>query len=654
MKTIMGLRTAFSSLTIVFCIIAFSGNVAAQTLPSATQLLARASVKSYPRTIDVAALKSGIDWDGRWVIAQRKLSYQYADILPPEPLIGTTAGALQSIIQTEEDKTLLAAAVWLRTGSPAAAAEAKRRALNLASWSPAGMTGFPSINDQAARSVTVALVLAYDWLYGQWTPAEQTLLLSAIRPRLLAILSNVPYGLNNGLVLDAWPYGSHRQMTMAATTVICTVLGGRGDSLYDQCVIDIVPRYLARPVPWGVNDGGYSQGTNYAHWDLQWGHFRFWAMLKQVVSVDLWQTAWAKGYINYMAYFLPPGTAKGMFGDNAETNWSGVWATQGKTYAGYLPSPLANWYARNLSGEEKPQLTLLLAPQQNMSLISTVLPTGTANGVLIPSIGWAAMHSDLGNPLRTSVYFKSSPYGSYNHSHADQNSFILHAGGQVLAIDSGYYDSHGSAHWQNWYKQTKAHNAITYDGGLGQTVTAISGDTTGMDAKGAITQFSTTANYDLVTGDALPAYGGALTTAVRSMVYLRPNTLVVFDSLTSVTPRTWEWNAHALSKMAVISSNNIKITQGGVLLCVRQVAGPSVAFSQTNLFSTPPNGTYSNQWHGTFSSLEKSTTALFVTVLEVGCTNAPLTVVGTGNSRTVTMLGYNLNFSGNAVTVATR
>ena len=135
------------------------------------------------------------------------------------------------------------------------------------------------------------------------------------------------------------------------------------------------------------------------------------------------------------------------------------------------------------------------------------------------------------------------------------------------------------------------------------------------------------------------------------MVYLRPNTLVVFDSLTSATPHTWEWNVHALMPMIIKDARNIEINQGGVRLCVRQVAGPNVAFNQTNLFTVAPSGTYPNQWHGIFSSLVKSTTALFVTVLEVGCGNAPLTVVGADDSRVVTILGKTLSFNVNAVTV---
>jgi hypothetical protein len=643
-KNLPKIRERFSLIGCLVCafyLVIFGDNLAAQALPSATELLARATAKPHPRAIDVVALRAIQDWDNRWSSADWIfVNRQYMAVLPTEPPVGTPPSTLQSIASGEEDSILLAAALWLRTGNPAAAFEVKRRALNLASWAPSGTTGYLS-HDQSGRSVTRALTLAYDWLYGQWTEDEQKRLLSAIKPRVLDILSNGPYGLDNGQALVRQPYDSHRSVTTAHTALICSVLAGK-DSVYDQCLTNILPGYLARPIPWGINDGGYANGTEYAKWDMQYAHFGIWEMLNQIVGVNLWKTSWALNHGKYLTYFLPPGTPSGAFGDAAERNSSNVWATEGKTYAAYLPSPLADWYARNLMGEWSAQLALLLAPQRDMSRISTSLPSGTAHGIHIPSIGWVAMHSDLGNLSRISVYMKSSPYGSYNHSHADQNSFVIHADGKILAADSGYYDDYNSPHWKGWYKATRAHNAITFDGQQGQMH-----DT--MAAKGVIAQFVNTPKYDLVTGDARAAYGGKLTKAVRSMVYLRPNTLVVFDMLASDTPRIWEWNIHTLNMMKIKDARNIEINQGGVRMCVRQVAGPDVIFSQTDKFTVAPAGIFPNQWHGTFSSTVKSMDAIFITVLEVGCGNTLVTVTGNSKGHDVTVMGSTFSFDGAAI-----
>ena len=57
------------------------------------------------------------------------------------------------------------------------------------------------------------------------------------------------------------------------------------------------------------------------------------------------------------------------------------------------------------------------------------------------------------------------------------------------------WGGYGTAHWWQWYKQTRAHNAVTYDGGQGQLVHEAGGY-----APGALTRFEHQAAYDIVQG----------------------------------------------------------------------------------------------------------------------------------------------------------
>src|SRR6267143_599812 len=166
-----------------------------------------------------------------------------------------------------------------------------------------------------------------------------------------------------------------------------------------------------------------------------------------------------------------------------------------------------------------------------------------------------------------------------------------------------------------WYKQTRAHNAVTFDGGKGQVVFEESGE----HRFGAITRFEHQSVYDIVTGDATQAYGGALTEAKRSMVYLRPNLVLVHDRLASATPRQWEWNIHTLNAMTVISDQKISIHNDPQSLCVDILAGPTVRFAQTDLFTADPSGNLPRQWHGQFHSVDLLGSTEFVTLLNVGC-----------------------------------
>ncbi|MBI4754073.1 MAG: heparinase II/III family protein [Betaproteobacteria bacterium] len=573
--------------------------------------------------------------------------------LPSEPIPAAGEHAKHRAMQeiqnasfAEEGRILRLALAWHATGDADLLKAAKLRALHLAGWSPAGATSFRH-HDQSARAVGWALTLAYDWLHDAFTPEERARLLSAIRPRVADMLApsslDNPYGLDMGRKFDRRAHDSHGEVTLARLAVMCTALAGE-DPLFDVCVEEVVPRYLARPLSWGGEEGGFANGTAYAQWDVLYTHFVVWHLLQNALGVDLGQQAWAQGYGRFIAYFLPPGAPTGLFGDGAEKVFRNVWATQARAYAAHLPSPLADWYARNQFGEDPLHLALLLALPRDWNAVPGALPAGTPHAVHLADIGWVAMHSDLGDRARTSVYFKSSPYGSYNHSHADQNGFVIHARGRALAIDSGYYDYYSSPHWKDWYKQTRAHNAITFDGGQGQMH-----DT--MAAKGRITQFQNGAQADLASGDATEAYGRTLKRAVRSLVYVRPDMLLVFDDLASDIPRTWEWNLHALSRMKEYAGQALEIEQDAVRLCVRMLAAPEGAFTQTDRFSAGPQGEYPTQWHARYATRHKTAEAQFVALVEVGCGGTEVASRREAGRQVVLLAGRRFEFDGNGVAV---
>jgi hypothetical protein len=282
-------------------------------------------------------------------------------------------------------------------------------------------------------------------------------------------------------------------------------------------------------------------------------------------------------------------------------------------YAQRVPTPLSRRYAEDWGGMAPVDRLYLFAPADGA--YASAGNAELCDSAFFPSIGWTAMHSDLSDPKRTSVYFKASPYGSVNHSHADQNSFVIDAGGARLAIDSGYDDSYRSRHRRDWTAQTMAHNAITFDGGQGQ-------QTQSKAAAGRIKFYSHTPAMDVVVGDATIAYGDALKMARRTLVYLRPDTVLVYDRLESDRPRRWEWNIHSLTRFIEEKPSAVRTGIGATSLCLILLDGPPTRFTQTNAFTEPPKGKrkeYPNQWHGRFTAAEGSTSTEFLVLLSVGC-----------------------------------
>ena len=324
-----------------------------------------------------------------------------------------------------------------------------------------------------------------------------------------------------------------------------------------------------------------------------------------------------------------------------------TWARVAKALDAFAPSPLGHWYTRRMTGEDAARIELLISPRTPSD--KAAFPANTPNAAVFPSIGWAALHSDFSDPERTSVYFKASPYGSYNHSHADQLSFVVHAKGRRLAFATGYYDGYRTPHWVNWYKQTRAANAITFDGGKGQ----------GLDERafsGEITRFETHAAYDVVSGRADKAYGNALKRAERDIVFVRPATIIVRDRLAAAGAHTWEWNIHSAQRMTAVSPRKVLLRDGPAQMCVEIVAGPEVAFTQSDRFEPPPSGGHAaNEWHGTFATASRSDNAEFLTVMRVGSDCSTPSTAGeparAGDGWRIALEGRIVELSSDRVTV---
>lgn len=159
-------------------------------------------------------------------------------------------------------------------------------------------------------------------------------------------------------------------------------------------------------------------------------------------------------------------------------------------------------------------------------------------------VGWVSLHSALGRPADDiHVTFKSSPYGSFSHSHADQNAFILNAYGDSLAINSAYREFHNSPHHAKWTRQTISKNALLLDG-VGQKAQSKA-------ATGKITRFEETPRTTWTTGDATVAYQtgqkekGRVQRVTRDLVFIDSRYVVLRDRVELASPAKLSWLLHA-------------------------------------------------------------------------------------------------------------
>lgn len=510
--------------------------------------------------------------------------------------------AMWRMMNVEETRVLESAFAAALTKQPSRVDTAVRRVLNLASWNPNGASSYAS-QFQVSRAITRTLAFSYDWLYEFLTPTQRATILNAIKARMPALVDSV-VGTSRNMEQNALnPVGLTNLGVVAA---VSTLMVGELPAASDW-FRKAVPFYTNLLWPWGGDDGGYANGMNYAMWEIA-DALPVWDTLKNAVGLNLADKAYARNFARTLMYFTPPGSRQGVFGDGAEQRMPHIYARYITAYAQRVPVEEMRWLSPQMVGADPSDLALLMS----LPLKSEPVNRDFSNDYFNPSTGWVAMHSNLKARDRISIYFKSSPYGSVSHSHADQNSIVINAAGQPLLIDSGYYDWYGSPHAKAWYKQTVAHNAITFDGGHGQAIMDQS-------AQGSIRLFSTQADYAIAQGDATRAYGGQLKKALRTVVYLRPDRVVILDELESDKARLWELNFHALEAMRW-NSGQLIVSSGNVKACAYVWPAKSLEFKQRSGFDVPPSiPVKEQQWHAVLRSVSPATSATRVTVLDIGC-----------------------------------
>lgn len=493
--------------------------------------------------------------------------------------------------------------------------EAIVRGDQLAALNPNGPTSYQG-QDQVARMIALVLAKGADFLWLDLDAARRAHWLAIAAQRLTPIYADLAVA---GGRLDQSPMDSHGVEALGYLAVTSTLL--LDTTPQAQTWFDFAVRsYIHITHVWSGPEGGFANGSAYGQYttDLQ---LQLWQPLAEMTGVNLFDKPWSRGFANYFMQFIPPGAPRHVFGDVHESKPDPALL---KAYVARQATPAAAWYSSQPGPQENP-ITLLQASYPLPA--DSVDPEPPANAMLFPSIGWAAMHSDIADSARTSVYFKSSPFGAFNHSHGDQNSLIINSDGKPLLIEAGYQDSYASPLSKSWYRQSRAHNAITFDGGKGQF---IEGHYDMRYKNGKITAFTHTPDLDFVEGDAGAAYSNDLSRAKRQVWYSRRHDVVVVrDQLSSATARSFEWNMHAINALHLYPNGRASIENGTATLCLQSLRADE---EQLTSFSAP-NPPLEMQQHAAFIKSSPALTAEFLVVLDIGCKAVATAVLSAPSGR---------------------
>ncbi len=410
---------------------------------------------------------------------------------------------------------------------------ARRWLLHASQWNPEGSTGIESV-DHAAHDVLVGLATAYDALYHDLTPSERDTVRTAIAGRCAALyryLNPFENDPNNN-----HPWFQTTGLAFGALAIWDEVPEAR---TWARFATEI---YVARYLCLGGIDGEWHEGSDY--WTYGLGFvFDFCDAVKSVTGLDLYRHPWLEKTARFKLYVAPPKGPGLSFGDTHNHPPGGEDAAQMFCLASAHRDPYAQWYALQAlaaSDPKRPGLLLRLFLWWDPS-VPAKAPSDLPPSALFREAGWALLHTTLEHQQGIHFALHSGHFYGVGggHSHADQNTFLLFAGGEPLVLDSGCYDYYGSPHFNGWYIHTKAHNTLMVDG-QGQAVQMAG-------AHGAVTRFESTADYDYLCGDASNpvVYQGRVNRFLRHVLFLRKlGCFVLIDEVQTPAPASLDWLLH--------------------------------------------------------------------------------------------------------------
>jgi hypothetical protein len=635
-------------------------------LPGADDAVSAARAKPRPRLLPRpeawrAAIASAIERDGaRRALFDRWMSAAQAQVgapLPVEPGLRTAAGIggaawnqymnqVHAAAESLGQSVVRLAVLSHVADDERLRAEAVRRLLHLARWDPHGMTS-EALQDQANRQVLHGLAAGYDLLFHALDAADRALVERSVAGRVQQQYDGAFATLRSG----ERPYDSHGvtgATFAAAATMLMAGISEANDTMAAQYYRWLVPNLLV----WGDQDGSDGNGHAYGWFNLVAVQPAL-IVMDHVAGAPLAHRGVVRNSPLWQAQFTPPPSAAAAlhgspmsFGDGSDAIYAYMHefhATLSRLWASVLPDgpgrQAASWLwqqhpTRSIAGQQEP-LFLLTAPAA-----PAAMPAALSDAAVFPDAGIVAMHSSLASPTRSSLFFRASRFGTFSHSMADNGSFVLSVGGLPMLVNSGYYDYYWSDHHARYARHTKAKNALTVDGGLGQALDESTGRRTvalSMAAPARLLGFRVDGDRAGASADLTAAYrtlrhdvpqSALLDDYQRSIVYDKARRMAfILDTAGSAGGRTFELNFHAVGPWTTRSDGSRTTSNAAGSICLDVVTrdGSTLAAQQTDRFldldghEVLPTRAHAAHSHLTLSTPAKASAFHAVTVIREDC-----------------------------------
>jgi hypothetical protein len=471
--------------------------------------------------------------------------------------------------------------------------------MEAAAWDPKGSTGY-LYNDEAG--------MPYNYLFSRTYTFVHDLLTEEQRKQCCDVMRIRGEEMYHHLCPDhLWhPYKSHQNRAWHFLGEVAIAFHDEIPEADDWLWFAMNVFENVYPV-WNDSDGGWHEGL--AYWRSYMERFSWWAdVMKAATAIDAYHMPFFSQIGYYPMYVQPPGLTMGGFGDQTTQLKSSGNTRLLSVLARQAQNPYWQWYVDAHgadAGDERDYIGFIRAA--NYPAVSAKPVNELPSSRVFYGVGQAFLHSNLSSAKDdVEIMFKSSPMGTQSHGYDSQNAFMLFAFGEPIFISSGQRDIYGSDHHANWMWETKSVNSITVDG-KGQIKHSPA-------AHGKITTFSTSDQFDFLQGEAGAAYGPPLKRFTRSILFVKPELIVMFDQLESEKPHGFQWLLHSPNEMR-IEEQSIRASNQSAGCRVDLLWPAGLKISQTDKFDPPPRERIKlTQYHLTAATTQPAKSQQFVSI----------------------------------------
>ncbi len=497
---------------------------------------------------------------------------------------------------------------------------AKKHLLNVLDWELDGVASLEQSFDEIGLRIARTAAQGYDWLYDLLTESERDVvkqMLIARGDQMLARLERRDFLHKSAYSHDGRLPGYLVEFSIALA-----------EEERAEVWMNYAMRALMTVFPhWGGKDGGWAEGINYV---LSYND-RFITPLQslyEVTGFDLWNMSYFRNMRNFLMYCVSPIGEITPFGDAEHNSVRGrardIYSILQFHSLRYQDSATRWWIEQLEHVESERESSARFGAMNRIILednLEPIQPKSIESDKVFEGVGWAALHSDILDPEDDlMILFKSSPYGSVSHSHADQNSFAIMKGGKALSNPSGArYPQHESPFHFQYTNLTLAHNALLING-EGQIDRSAS-------ANGSIVGFQSTPHLGYVAGDAQKCYGNKLNKYNRHMVMIRPSVIIIIDDLSGPDPFSVDWLMHSREEIIFDEDDQSLLNTRFEEAMKTQIFTPGgFDFSVTNVWPIDPKQDYpmvtaeppANEWHFSATTRKEVSERRIVSVMSIG------------------------------------